>query len=124
MKNYKFRIYDKTRNLMVYPDNYEIIRILFCYYDIMEIMMSTRVYDKKNNEIYEYDIVKSDYGYYYIVHYDLERIGFYPFSKGDGCGCCEIHTVSPIFCEVVGNIYETPELIKNTINSNILQQIN
>lgn len=121
MKIYKFRVYDKKRRMMVYPENFGVVRLPWYDHGDVEFMISTGILDKNKKEIYEYDIVKSDYGYHYIVYYDFERVGFYPFSKGDGCGCCEKHTILPVLCEVVGNVYETPELIKGVINANILR---
>lgn len=69
--------------------------------------------DKNGKEIYESDIVKSRSGKLMIVNWSKKFASFcinregWAFSHwfGEGFEADE--------CEVVGNIYETPELIKN-----------
>lgn len=79
----------------------------------IHLMQSTRLKDKNGKEIFEGDIVKmakdvySEPTYYEVVrHYG----GAYRLeSKQHGCELWLRHTD----CEVVGNIYENPELLEN-----------
>ena len=77
------------------------------------IMQSTGLVDKNGKEIFEGDIVKmskdvySEPTYYEVVRH---RGGAYRLeSKQHGCELWLRHTD----CEVVGNIYENPELLED-----------
>jgi uncharacterized phage protein (TIGR01671 family) len=78
-----------------------------------ELMQYTGLKDKNGKEIYEGDIVIGEsYGDYpLIIKWDYERTGFYchdPIGDDDDhLNMFEMRTG-----EVIGNIYETPELIK------------
>ena len=80
------------------------------YPDEIKLMQSTGLKDKNGKEIFEGDIVKmakdvySDLTYYEIVRH---RGGAYRLeSNQHGCELWLRHTI----CEVIGNIYENPEL--------------
>lgn len=80
--------------------------------DEVELMQSTGLEDKNGKEIFEGDIVKmakdvySDLTYYKIVRH---RGGAYRLeSNQHGCELWLRHTN----CEVIGNIYENPELLE------------
>lgn len=64
-----------------------------------ELMQFTGLLDKNGKEIYECDITKSDFGYSGVVELDSIH-----YAHGE----C---TVSGNI-EVIGNIYENPELLK------------
>ena len=77
------------------------------------LMQSTGLKDKNGKEIFEGDIVKmakdvySEPSYYDVVRH---RGGAYRLeSKQHGCELWLRHTD----CEVVGNIYENPELLED-----------
>ena len=77
----------------------------------------TGLEDKNGVEIYEGDIVQARYfedstSEKYVVKYDTDRVGFFPFACGDGCGCCETDVISATYAEILGNIYDNPELIE------------
>ena len=122
----KFRAWIKTENC--FADYIESIRfyineIDLCWGGICEsdcfdfkdviFMQSTGLVDKNGKEIFEGDIVKmskdvySEPTYYEVVRH---RGGAYRLeSKQHGCELWLRHTD----CEVVGNIYENPELLED-----------
>lgn len=82
------------------------------YPDEVELMQSTGLHDRNGKEIFEGDIVKmakdvySDPTYYEVIRH---RGGAYRLdSNQHGCELWLRHTN----CEVIGNIYENPELLE------------
>ena len=80
--------------------------------DEIELMQSTGLKDKNGKEIFEGDVVKmakdvySEPTYYEVVRH---RGGAYRLeSKQHGCELWLRHTD----CEIVGNVYENPELLE------------
>lgn len=75
----------------------------------------TGLTDINGVKMFEGDIVEitSVYnkGKRYIVYYSEDRRGWFPFARGDGCGCCEHEVEDEGYCEVIGNIHEDPELL-------------
>ena len=76
------------------------------------LMQSTGLKDKNGKEIFEGDIVKMAKDVYSkLTHYEVvrHRGGAYRLeSKQHGCELWLRHTD----CEIVGNIYENPELLE------------
>lgn len=80
----------------------------------------TGLKDRNGVRIFEGDVVREhhvtryvdSWGRKYAVDMDEDRRGWYPFACGDGCGCCEEDTISPCYCEVIGNIHDNPELLE------------
>ena len=70
-----------------------------------EVMQFTGLLDKNRNEIYEGDIVKHS-EHWADRRMISEATMIYPWYCGDW-------SVEPEDCEVIGNIYENPELIEN-----------
>ncbi len=123
MREIKFRVWDKKERKFRLPFEFAIdgdgVLVSFegDYWrnvtdkDRYEISFYTGLKDKNGKEIYEGDIVKLDEFQIYLVEWDEERAGWFPFAHGDGCGCCEINTVhNSKLTEVIGNVYENPEL--------------
>ena len=63
----------------------------------------TGLHDKNGKEIYEWDIVTDGVGKYKII-YDLKLAGYQPY--------CIFRDEPENYCEVIGNIYENPDLVK------------
>ena len=71
----------------------------------------TGLKDKNGKEIYEGDIVEDYIGGLCAVRYDVGDAGYYPFSKPSDGGY-EWDATDADTSEVIGNIYENPELLK------------
>ena len=102
------RIYIDTEGVRLYDDFGEYWRD---FRDV-KLMQSTAFKNKNGKEIFEGDIVKmsndvySEPTYYEVVRH---RGGAYRLeSKQHGCELWLRHTD----CEVVGNVYENPELLE------------
>lgn len=92
------------------PDDRDLDNFVF---EEIELMQSTGLVDKNGKEIFEGDIVKmskdvySEPTYYEVVRH---RGGAYRLeSKQHGCELWLRHAD----CEVVGNVYENPELLED-----------
>lgn len=71
------------------------------------LLQSTGLKDKNGKEIYEGDIVFSD-GHKGIVVYEKEFAGFYVQEIGSEFSA----KLKQALMEIIGNIYENPELLK------------
>lgn len=123
MREIKFRAWVNELKLMCIVERLDIAagRICLKHVEFAKIFLSERVgapindvklmqytglKDKNGKEIYEGDIVRlpedEDYKYYSII-YSKNRLGF---TLSNGCGFGLSYGI-----EVVGNIYENPELL-------------
>lgn len=125
MRDIKFRAWDNVNNQMLdvqelnfedcFYGGYTTVKTTMYsdYFDIREmpIMQYTGLHDKNGKEIYEGDILKSmQWNDIYLVKYI--RTAFYLCRKGNK-GFNKITTWNNAEkSEVVGNIYENPELLK------------
>lgn len=74
----------------------------------------TGLADKYGNPIYEHDIVNVDeYDERFIVDYDEDNAAF-TVTNHDGHILSFIEHIYGIDCEVVGNIYDNPELMEGS----------
>lgn len=118
----KFRAWDHNTDTMMIPDNFEFCDGEICWIDAgreagpksgndgdpgqFEIMQYTGLKDKNGREIYEGDVVKNEYGKVMEVQYD-------PRSAAFGVGDYYFGTIgSGKILEVIGNIFENPELLE------------
>ena len=80
-------------------------------FDDIELMQYTGLKDKNHLKIYEGDIVKFEDELYKVI-YDTDECRFLLVDEGDGTrvlGGWRSHLI-----EVIGNIYENPELLEKT----------
>lgn len=121
----KFRAWDKEEKKMYFDvqNNYDNIREQTCFQDNnLELMQFTGLKDKNGKEIYEGDIIKAKHD---VGDYDIGSVVY----GRKGAFCIDLPKVatgikSPLLnyihgimfdesdIEVIGNIYENPELLK------------
>ena len=102
MRELKFRIWDGNNNVYDYPDVIELNRGL-------EYEQSTGLHDGHGKEIYEGDIVESQYFIHSIVNYDNDISTFCAFD-------IPFYEAESIYWDnewiIIGNIHENPELLE------------
>ena len=109
MRELKFRVWEKSLGMMLFPD--ELI-LKKGAKPVDEVMQYTGLKDKNGKEIYEGDIVK----WKQIVGPDIVREvqNIKGFHEMRGAALyASFPQINPAFCEVIGNIYENPEMLKN-----------
>lgn len=132
MREIKFRAWNKYKKVMVYKDednssNYldgicmsdvDFINSSLMENDTYDWMQFTGLHDKNGKEIYEGDIVRKD-GWIYEIRWSKYGAGFDLATKNDSWPKQEdgyaYHSglYDTEIIEVIGNIYENPELIKD-----------
>lgn len=78
-------------------------------FTVVDVMQFTGLKDKNGTPIYEGDIVTDNLGRYSTVSYDVGA--FWVLGKHYGCFRWELYRVYENI-EVIGNIYENPELLE------------
>ena len=105
MRTIKFRIFNKKiKSYIGIHSSAIMIDELNNLNDNLIVEQFTGLHDKNGKEIYEGDIVTDGVGKYKII-YDLKLAGYQPY--------CIFRDDPENYCEVIGNIYENPELIKH-----------
>lgn len=86
-----------------------------CSVDERTVGQYTCLKDYHGNKIYEGDIVSNMFAFptLYVVRFDENRGGWFPFACGDGCGCCEYEVINNKCCEVCGNIHDNQEMLED-----------
>lgn len=103
----KFRTWDIDNKIMEYIDNKCYWMLHDTYYDVL--MQYTGLKDKNKKEIYEGDILEYDGKGCDVVSF--EDGSFIVKSKGK-YNVAHLNLQQGSVSEVVGNIYENPELLK------------
>lgn len=116
MRIYKFRAWDKKiKKMHLWDDDAESI----CWYISgetsngwdAEIMQYTGLKDKNGKEIYEGDVVKYDFKWHKKDD-EIGRLG--EIFMEEYMWCVDEHSINRISnVEIIGNIYENPELLNN-----------
>ena len=125
----KFRAWDAQEKQMISPDY--ITRTGYAFWKENSIptssnviMQSTGLKDKNNTEIYEGDILKLvSLDPSYPLDDELQEVKYDPYNNGypafdlvpgdlqDECNNLQLVIQGDYTCEVVGNIYQKPELL-------------
>lgn len=120
----KFRAWSKTQNKMDYEPWFDEYSgggapvNAFDHHKDLEFMQFTGLLDKNGKEIYEGDILKNrPNGNKYnggigIVEYVTNNPVGHPINGYWAALYDEAWTIYPKECEIVGNIYENPNLLK------------
>ena len=121
MREIKFRAWDVEEKIMIDANSFAFEEYLplsdLFKSSSFEFMQFTGLRDKNGKEIYEGDIIKlgeDTYDLYYrinekvTIEWDEDLTGFKPFMDTHS----DYDYINNETCEVIGNIHETPELIK------------
>jgi len=134
-REYKFRAWHPEDKVMVYDLNspqlfHGILKDFDCTFTYI-FMQYTGLKDKNRREIYEGDIVKTDYSVFINKTSDIHVVKFGSYPDNEGYACRDhwgffIKNVARNYfdalslgdyqdsrgIEVIGNIYENPELME------------
>lgn len=99
----KFRAWNKRQKKMYFFDLSKAYSFVGNVH-IEQIMQYTGLHDKNGKEVYEGDIVKYD---------PFGKIGFFQYIENGFWILEEEQTrFLPRYCQVIGNVYQNPDLLK------------
>lgn len=124
MRKMKFKAWHKKRRVMYHNvcfDSYgyprqvrgpEIDTLDFVKRDDCDLLQFTGLRDKNDEEIYEGDIIKYDYDQRHSPKITSVEFIESPIEvEGGFGGVWTGYCLDPEICEIIGNVYENPELI-------------
>ncbi|MCF0163626.1 MAG: hypothetical protein HUJ88_13805 [Fusobacterium necrophorum] len=106
MREFKFKVWDKKFKMWLKRFNVDLSDTDTYILSAVELCQYTGLKDENGVEIYEGDIVRT-FGKLFVVFYSQEHVG-YLLKDIDGC----LETIRSYRVEVLGNIYENPELLE------------
>ena len=114
MREIKFRAWDKWKNKMIQPHSGDFIawHAMSNWKECLDVMQFTGLHDKNGKEIYEGDIITSPSKNKYRIEYVWDR--FQPCTREPSTRYVWCDNAWWRDCEVIGNIYENPELLNSS----------
>src|SRR5690606_39227855 len=118
MREIKFRAWDNEQKKMFYSKTEQFddsLNFRFGHFDTEEpvYMQFIGLYDKNGKEIYEGDLLKHPTGVVAEIKYENDVASFVAvYTKNDDIEMNHLNKKIISKCEVVGNIYEDPELLE------------
>ena len=113
MREIKFRVWDWVEKQMCHV-------IAADFQDNADLMQYTGVKDKNGVEIYEGDVIRHPTGKYgtdFEIKWSPILCGFTAMQIESGHPSPQLNQGNMCYFEVVGNIYENPELVSNEADS-------